>query len=186
MNDPELFAGKYELRQLAGRGGMAEVWRAEQRGAADVARAARDRASESGATHALAGVAAKDASAALREITEGGADLILECVGSPDTVALGVNALHPGGRLVVVGVGWQPPRIDLPQAIFGLQELALLGSFGSHRADLERVLQMQERGEIDIDAAITHRLGLEEVSEGFERLRSKRGDPDRIVMALDT
>ncbi len=35
---PSLFAERYELRELAGRGGMAEVWRAEQRGAAGFAR----------------------------------------------------------------------------------------------------------------------------------------------------
>ena len=33
-----LFAEKYELKELAGRGGMAEVWRAEQRGAAGFVR----------------------------------------------------------------------------------------------------------------------------------------------------
>ena len=38
MNETSLFAGKYELRELAGVGGMAEVWRAEQRGAAGFAR----------------------------------------------------------------------------------------------------------------------------------------------------
>ena len=35
---PELFAEKYELRDLAGRGGMAEVWRAQQIGAAGFSR----------------------------------------------------------------------------------------------------------------------------------------------------
>jgi serine/threonine protein kinase len=38
MSDPILFADRYELRELAGTGGMAEVWRAEQRGAAGFAR----------------------------------------------------------------------------------------------------------------------------------------------------
>ncbi len=38
MNDQPLFADRYELRELAGTGGMAEVWRAEQRGAAGFAR----------------------------------------------------------------------------------------------------------------------------------------------------
>jgi len=38
MSDPTLFADRYELRELAGTGGMAEVWRAEQRGAAGFAR----------------------------------------------------------------------------------------------------------------------------------------------------
>jgi serine/threonine protein kinase len=38
MAEPMLLSDRYELRELAGRGGMAEVWRAEQRGAAGFAR----------------------------------------------------------------------------------------------------------------------------------------------------
>jgi len=150
--------------------------------AVDVSRVALERAARNGASDTLEVSAGGDAVAALRELTRGGADLALECVGTPDSVALGVSALHAGGRLVVVGVGWQPPRIDLPQALFGLQELQVLGSFGSHVADLEEVLRLQQRGDIDIEAAITHRVTLDQVIDGLERLRSKRGDPDRIVM----
>lgn len=38
MSEPTLFADRYELRELAGKGGMAEVWRAQQRGAAGFSR----------------------------------------------------------------------------------------------------------------------------------------------------
>jgi serine/threonine-protein kinase len=38
MSGADLIAGRYHLLELAGRGGMAEVWRAEQRGAAGFAR----------------------------------------------------------------------------------------------------------------------------------------------------
>jgi propanol-preferring alcohol dehydrogenase len=118
------------------------------------------------------------------ERTDGGADLVLECVGTPETVAAGVRALRPGGRLVVVGVGIAPPRIDLPQALFCLQEITVLGSFGSHAADLAHVLCLEAEGLLDIEGSISHRLPLERVAEGLEMLRTKRGDPQRVVVEM--
>jgi 2-desacetyl-2-hydroxyethyl bacteriochlorophyllide A dehydrogenase len=152
--------------------------------ALDVSSAALDRAKRNGATETVLVTPTEDATARLREITAGGADLVLECVGTPDTVSAGLNALHPGGRLVVVGVGMQPPRIDLSQAAFAVTELNLLGSFGSHPKDLDEVLRLEAAGDIDIESAITHRLPLEEVASGLEMLRTKRGDPDRIVVQI--
>jgi 2-desacetyl-2-hydroxyethyl bacteriochlorophyllide A dehydrogenase len=173
---------------VGGLGGQA-VQLARHLGAAqvvalDVSSAALERAKRGGATETVLATQGEDATVRLREITSGGADLVLECVGTPETVAAGVNALHPGGRLVVVGVGMQPPRIDLPQALFAFTELSLLGSFGSHLEDLDEVLRLEAAGEIDIESAITHRLPLEEAAAGLEILRTKRGDPDRIVLQI--
>ena len=58
----------------------------------------------------------------------------------------------------------------------------MLGSFGSHAQDLAEVLRLQAAGVIDIDSAISHRLRLDEVASGLEMLRTKRGNPDRIVV----
>jgi D-arabinose 1-dehydrogenase-like Zn-dependent alcohol dehydrogenase len=173
---------------VGGLGGQA-VKLARLRGAAqvvalDVSSAALERAARNGATETVLAAPGEDASAPMREITMGGPDLVLECVGTPETVAAGVNMLHPGGRLVVVGVGMEPPRIDLPQALFGFTELSVLGSFGSHPEDLEEILRLEAAGEIDIESAITHRLRLDEVASGLEMLRTKRGDPDRIVVEI--
>ena len=173
---------------VGGLGGQA-VKLAHHLGAAqvvalDVSSAALERAACNGATETVLVTPGEDASERLREVTTGGADLVLECVGTPDAVASGINALHPGGRLVVVGVGILPPRIDLPQALFGFTELSLLGSFGSHIEDLEEILRLQAKGDIDIDAAITHHVPLEEVVSGLEMLRTKRGNPDRIVVDI--
>jgi threonine dehydrogenase-like Zn-dependent dehydrogenase len=161
---------------------LARVLGAAQVLAVDVSDTALQRAAGAGATATLLAGDGVDAAARVQELTGGGADLALECVGKPDTVAMGAGALHPGGRLVVVGVGMEPPRIDQPQVVFLSAELSVLGSFGSHQEDLVEVLRLQAAGSIDIDAAISHRLPLDELAAGLEMLRSKRGNPDRIVV----
>jgi D-arabinose 1-dehydrogenase-like Zn-dependent alcohol dehydrogenase len=163
---------------------LARVLGAAQVVAVDLAAIALDRARRMGATDTLQVVPGEDPAPRIREVTGGGADLVLECVGSPDLLAAGVHALLPGGRLLAVGVGMQPPRIDLPQALFSYTELAVIGSFGSHQEDLEAVLRMQADGIIDIEASISHRLPLRDVAQGLEMLRTRRGDPQRIVVEM--
>lgn len=161
---------------------LASVLGAAQVIAIDVSPAALERAASNGASDTVLATDAQQAAARVQELSEGGVDLALECVGKADTTALGASVLHPGGRLVIIGVGMEPPRIDLPQVGFLVAELSMIGSFGSHAADLAEVLRLQAEGAIDIDSAITHRLGLDEVASGLEMLRTKRGNPDRIVI----
>lgn len=158
---------------------------AERIVAVDRSQAALDRAIAAGADAAVLvpdGAEATAASGELFGVTGGGAELVVECVGRPDTTALGGLALAAGGRLVILGVGMAPPPIPYPQAIFAVAEYSVIGSFASHKEDLAEVLRLQATGAIDIESAISHRVSLEEVPEGYERLRHHRGDPQRIVM----
>ncbi len=77
--------------------------------AADTRAAARDLAARLGADHVV------DDVDRLRGTTRalGGADVVLDFVVSPDTVATAAELLASGGRLVMVGagaVGWSPGR----------------------------------------------------------------------------
>ncbi|MFN8546212.1 MAG: zinc-binding dehydrogenase [Candidatus Binatia bacterium] len=163
---------------------LARVLGAAQVVAVDVARAALERAARAGATQTLDAGTDGDVAGAVRQVTDGGADVVIECVGTPETVAAGARALRPGGRLVVVGVGMMPPAIDVPQALFALQELAVLGSFGSHAHDLEEVFRLEADRVIDVEASVSHRLPLAEVARGLEMLRTKQGNPQRIVIEI--
>jgi len=162
---------------------LAHVLGAERVIAVDVSAVALERAARVGATDCV-DASKIDTASAIRDLTGGGADVVIECVGTPGTVAAGVRGLLPGGRLVAVGVGMMPPAVDLPQAIFAFQELSVLGSFGSHQADLKEILELEAAGTIDIESSISHRLALDEVAEGLEMLRTKRGDPQRIVVEI--
>jgi len=163
---------------------LAGVLGAAQVVAIDVSEIALQRAAKAGATDCVDARAKNDIAGAIQALTGGGADVVVECVGAAACVADGVRALLPGGRLVAVGVGMTPPLIDIPQAFFALQEFSVLGSFGSHQHDLEEIFRLIASGVLDIDGSISHRLKLDEVAEGLEMLRTKKGDPQRIVVEL--
>jgi alcohol dehydrogenase, propanol-preferring len=163
---------------------LAKILGASRVLAVDRSPVALERAAKLGADDTFLVGPEEDAGAKLALASGGGVDLVLECVGRPDTVAAGARALRPGGRLVVVGVCMEALRIDLPQALFCVMELDVLGSFASHVEDLAEVLRLAGEGVLDIEASITHRLGLEDVPDGLEMLRTKRGDPQRIVVEL--
>ena len=164
---------------------LASVLGASQVVAVDISSAALERARRFGATDTVLAVPGEDPSPKIHELTGGGVDLAVECYGSPDTIAQSVNSLDRGGTMVMVGVCMQPPRIDIPVGILAIAEISVLGSFASHAEDLAEVLRMEAEGTIDIRSSITHRLPLDQVPEALEILRTKRGDPERIVIEME-
>lgn len=158
--------------------GLAKVLGAGMVIAADPSPAARERALAGGADEVV------ESAGQIRQVVPGGAGLILECVGLPETTSAGILGLAPGGRIVLVGVGMAPPPIPLPQAIFSLAEFSVLGAFASHKEDLEEVLALDAAGTIDIDASISHRFPLEKAPDALEMLMTKTGDPQRIVVEV--
>jgi 2-desacetyl-2-hydroxyethyl bacteriochlorophyllide A dehydrogenase len=116
---------------------------------------------------------------AIQRLTQGGVDLALECVGRPDTILQAVRSLRSGGRAVVVGMGQEPISLP-PPALFAWREHALLGSFGSTSAELQRVIELVRTGELDLTRSISERLPLAEANDALDRLERKEGDPVRI------
>ncbi|HIF98520.1 MAG TPA: alcohol dehydrogenase [Myxococcales bacterium] len=117
-----------------------------------------------------------DAVRALRRLARG-ASLALECVGTAETVELGMSALSPGGRLVVVGVGSARPSLP-PLARFIGTELSVCGSFGSTPAEIETVLNLIERRRLDVSHSVQREVPLGEAASIF----SEPGGPARTVI----
>ncbi|GAH62923.1 unnamed protein product [marine sediment metagenome] len=121
----------------------------------------------------------------IKEITEGlGVDLALEFVGHQDTIALGVESLKAGGRLVICGLG--PDDISLhPPNIFVRSEYEVIGSYAFERRDIAILLELISSGKLDISGSITARFNLEEANTALEHLRDKAGKPIRIVIVQE-
>ncbi len=160
--------------QLARLGGAARVV------AVDPAADARDAALSSGADAVLDPSAEDEPGRALRRLAQG-ATLVLECVGRTETVELGLAALAPGGRLVVVGVGLGQPKLP-PLAMFIGSELSVHGSFGSTPAEIETVLGLISAGRIDVSASVQRHVRLTDAAAIF----AEPFGPARTVIVPDS
>ncbi len=139
---------------LARLGGAARVV------AVDPVAEARDAALIAGADAVFDPSAEQAPGRALRRLAHR-ATLVLECVGRTETVELGLAALAPGGRLVVVGVGRGRPELP-PLAMFIGSELSVHGSFGSTPAEIEMVLDLIASGRIDVSRSVRRQVGMDE------------------------
>lgn len=149
--------------------------------AVDVAEGMLRRAQEAGAD-ATVNVREEDVAKRVKSLTDGlGVDMAVECVGRAETVTVALKCLRRGGRVVVVGVG--PERVTLPplQAFVGM-DLALLGSMGFDRADLEAVIGMVSRGEVDLSGSVSEILPLAEINQAMRRAAERGGDTVRVVI----
>ena len=135
-------------------------------------------ARELGATHAVP--AGEETVAQIRAITSGGADKAIETVGSEKVLAQAYDATRRGGTTVTVGLPHPSKLLSIPAVSLVAEERTLRGSYlGScvPKQDLPRFIALFKEGRLPVDRLLTHRIALDEINEGFDRLA--RGDAVR-------
>lgn len=147
----------------------------------DVLPAARERALRFGADEVVDSSGGKPA-AAVRDMTDGGAEAAFEFVGAAAVTDQAVKSLRRGGTCTVVGVTPEPLHLGLPQALLVAGEITLQGSFGCSGAELGELVKLVGDGTLDLSGTITHRYALDEFDAGLRTLETKDGDPIRVVV----
>ena len=108
------------------------------------------------------------------EVRSGAADVVLECVGRPQTLRAAVDAASPGGRIVWVGVAAPGDEVPInPYEVFR-KELSILGTYTQLNA-MERSLDMLAAGRVGWRSIITHRFPLERFDEAWSVHREGSG-----------
>jgi S-(hydroxymethyl)glutathione dehydrogenase / alcohol dehydrogenase len=126
-----------------------------------------------GAT-AVVDAASRSSAAAVLELTAGGADYAFEALGSEPTIQAAWNATRSGGTTVVVGLMPKGSSLTIDPWHF-LSEKTIKGCFlGSSRiaADIPRLVDLYHAGELRLGEIVSHRIGLDDLGEALERLRS--------------
>lgn len=107
-------------------------------------------------------------------LPEGEADVVLECVGLPATLAAAIPAARTGGTIVWVGVAAPNATVAVnPYDIFR-RELTIKGTY-TNPFTMDRSLALLASGAIPWEALITHRLPLDRFDEAWEAHQTSAG-----------
>ncbi len=124
-----------------------------------------------------------DAAGAIREISGGGVHHAIESVGSEQVLAQAYAATRRGGDTVTVGLPAPGRMLSIPAVSLVAEERTLKGSYMGSAVpvrDIPRYIALYRAGLLPVDRLLTHRLRLDEMNEGFDRLA--RGDALRQVV----
>lgn len=101
----------------------------------------------------------------VRELTDGGAHVAVDAVGSEATASTGILSLRRHGRHVQIGLlpgGQQHPRVPMDRVI--AWELDVLGSHGMAAADYPAMLALIADGSLQPQRLIARVVGLDEAA----------------------
>jgi Zn-dependent alcohol dehydrogenase len=143
-------------------------------------------ARELGATHCV-DARNEDAVAAIREISRGGVDHAIESVGDEAVLAQAYAATRRGGATLTLGLPAPDRMFSIPAVSLVAEERTVKGSYMGSAVpsrDIPRYIALYRNGQLPVDRLLTHRLRLDDINAGFDRLA--RAEAIRQVILFDT
>ncbi|WP_018258533.1 zinc-dependent alcohol dehydrogenase family protein [Halomicrobium katesii] len=127
-------------------------------------------AAEFGATETVLGGDGTDVVDRVRELTYGGAEHVLECVGAASAMEQAVEVCRPGGTVGYVGVPHGVDDAGVP--IFDMfgDNIALRGGVAPVRAYADDLLEDVLGGTLDPSPIFTETVSLEEIAAGYRAM----------------
>ncbi len=118
----------------------------------------------------------------VRDMTNGGVHYTFEALGTKNTAEQAFQMLRPGGTATIIGMVPFGTKIELHGFDF-LRDRKIQGtSMGGNRfrVDMPRLLSLWRQNRLKLDHLISGTLKLDEINEGFARLKS--GAPVRQLI----
>jgi S-(hydroxymethyl)glutathione dehydrogenase/alcohol dehydrogenase len=112
----------------------------------------------------------------VRDLTHGGADYTFECVGSLPVIQTALDALAPGGTLVIVGVPKLGSKFEFPVHTIYNNKSILGCRYGAARPrkDFAMLADLYLAGRLKIDELVTEHYPLDDFQRALDDLHSGR------------
>jgi alcohol dehydrogenase len=121
--------------------------------------------------------AGEGAAEAIREATGGGVHYAFEMAGAVPALDLAYRITRRGGMTVTAGLPNPNAMLQLPALSLIAEERTLKGSYMGSAVpsrDIPRYVALFKRGKLPVDRLLSGTLALDEINEGFDRLREGR------------
>ena len=102
--------------------------------------------------------------------TEGGFDVVIECVGNAPAVNSALSFVRPGGSVVLVGVATDAIPTYTVMAV--MKELTIKGAIAYTKEEFKTCIDLISSKTIDVMKFVDDIVGLEDVQKSYERLTS--------------
>jgi L-iditol 2-dehydrogenase len=111
------------------------------------------------------------------------ADLILECVGAPATIAQALAVARKGTDIIVVGVFGDKPAIDL--GTVQDRELRLIGTLMYQEADWKVAIELAEKGKVKLAALVTDHFAFADYLKAYEYIEANRERAMKVMVTVE-
>ena len=192
---PRLQVGQSALVLGPGQRGLASVLALRVAGASTVmvtglSRDQRklDLAREFGADHAV-NVETDDLLARVKDATnERGFDVVIDTTpGAPQNLIVAINAVRPGGTIVVAGLkGSNNPVNGLISDHIVSKEITIRGVLSASTQAFSEAIRLLESGHQALDKMLTYSFPLAQAKEAIDTLAGRTEHKDSICVSIDT
>jgi S-(hydroxymethyl)glutathione dehydrogenase/alcohol dehydrogenase len=138
-----------------------------------------------GATHTL--LADDVTTEKIRQLTGGrGVDYVFDAVGVPGVQEAALEAVRPGGTLVLAGIAPMGSTTNFPSAVLTRQEKSVVGCYygtANVQRDFPMLLNLYMAGRLKLDELIHRTYCLDEINTAFEDMLS--GNTARGVIVFE-
>jgi 2-desacetyl-2-hydroxyethyl bacteriochlorophyllide A dehydrogenase len=115
----------------------------------------------------------------VRDLTDGGADVVIEAAGIAATANVALSLARRGGTVLFFGVCPQDLEVPIkPYDVFH-NELTIRGTFTNPLTDT-RALALLASGRVKVEPLISHRYALNDIAEGLAAVR--RGETVKAMV----
>lgn len=96
------------------------------------------------------------------------ADNVYLCTGAPPAALAALNAVNPGGCVMIFAADGPNKELSIPMTRFWLEQQRLLFAYGAAPRDMLEAIDWIASGRVRVDDLVTHRFTLDQIGEAFD------------------
>jgi L-iditol 2-dehydrogenase len=111
------------------------------------------------------------------------ADLIIECVGSNQTIDEAISNARKGTSIIIVGVFGHKPTVDL--ALIQDRELRLIGTLMYQTKDYLQAIELVQSGKVQLKPLMTNHFTFDDYDKAYRYIEEKKDEVMKVFVDIN-